>query len=322
MPVAKHAGTLLALCLAALLLGAASAQANNLAISNVSLTGHDTVNDFVLVQFDITWENSWRKTATPFNWDAVWVFIKYRVAGGDWMHATLNTTGHTAATGSTIDTASDGTGVFIYRDVVGMGTVNFTGVKLRWNYGADGVADNAVVDVEVLGIEMVYVPQGSFELGSGGVESGHFYEHDGMGSPDLTKTYTVGSEDAIEIGTATGNLWGTSTSGQNLIGPAGTLAAAFPKGYAAFYIQKYEISQGQYAEFLNLLTYDQQATRTAVAPNAVAGTKAMVLGTPFRNGIEIQTPGVASMMPAVYANDFTDDGVYDQSDDGQDIACN
>ena len=96
----------------------------------------------------------------------------------------------------------------------------------------------------------------------------------------------------------------------------------WPNGFGAFYIQKYEISQGQYAEFLNLLTYDQQATRTAVAPNAVAGTKAMTTGGVFRNAIEIQTPGVASTMPAVYANDFTDDGVYDQNDDGQDIACN
>ena len=72
-----------------------------------------------------------------------------------------------------------------------------------------------------------------------------------------------------------------------------------------------------------MLTYDQQATRTAVAPSSAAGTIAMTTENPtYRNGIEIQTPGVASTMPAVYANDFTDDGGYDQNDDGQDIACN
>ncbi len=85
MPVAKHAGILLTLCLAALLLGAASAQANNLTISNVSLTNQDTTNDFILVQFNISWDNSWRISGIdPNNYDAVWVFVKYRVVGGPW----------------------------------------------------------------------------------------------------------------------------------------------------------------------------------------------------------------------------------------------
>src|SRR5262249_10316729 len=38
-----------------------------------------------------------------------------------------------------------------------------------------------------------------------------------------------------------------------IICPSGlcSLTSAFPKGYNAFYIMKYEISQGQYADFLN-----------------------------------------------------------------------
>ena len=176
MPVAKHAGTRLTLCLAALLLGAASVQANNLAISNVSLTGQDTANDFILVQFDISWENSWRISGgDPNNWDAAWVFVKYRIAGGDWRHATLHTSGHTAPAGSTIDTPGDGTGIFIYRSADGTGMVTFNSVQLRWNYGADGLADNETdVEVQVLGIEMVYVPQGEFAAGSGGTGTDEF----------------------------------------------------------------------------------------------------------------------------------------------------
>ncbi|MFB3098500.1 MAG: formylglycine-generating enzyme family protein [Acidimicrobiia bacterium] len=262
MPVAKHAGTRLTLCLAALLLGAASAQANNLDISNVSLTGQDTVDNFILVQFDITWDNSWRISgADPDNYDAAWVFVKYRVAGGDWMHATLNTSGHTAPSGSAIDTPGDGKGVFIRRSADGTGMVTFNSVQLRWNYGADGLADNETdVEVQVLGIEMVYVPEGSFELGSGGTETDHFYEHDGTGTPDKTQTYTVSSEAAIIVGAANGNLFYDFVSGGGG-DQSGPIPAAFPKGFAAFYIQKYEISQGQYAEFLNLLTSTQAATR-------------------------------------------------------------
>ena len=33
----------------------------------------------------------------------------------------------------------------------------------------------------------------------------------------------------------------------------GPIPAAFPKGYNAFYVMKYEISQGQYTDFLNFL---------------------------------------------------------------------
>ncbi len=140
----------LMLCLVALLLGAASVQANNLTISNVSLTGQDTVNDFILVQFDITWKNSWRISGDdPDNYDAVWVFVKYRVAGDPWMHATLNfvdgtaaNDGHIEPSGATITTPVDGKGVFIYRSADDTGTFTLMEVQLRWNYGVDGLPDN------------------------------------------------------------------------------------------------------------------------------------------------------------------------------------
>ncbi len=45
---------------------------------------------------------------------------------------------------------------------------------------------------------------------------------------------------------------------------ARSLPAAFPKGYAAFYIMKYEISQEQYVGFLNKLTQTQQTARTGI----------------------------------------------------------
>ncbi len=301
------------LCLAVLLVGVGAAQANGLRISNIILTGQNTTSDFILVQFNITWDNGWRTTSAPNNWDAAWVFVKYRVGSEPWAHATLETSGHTAPSGSMIDTPGDAVGVFIYRDADGTGTVTFSNVQLRWDYAADGLAGNTDIDVQVFGIEMVYVPQGSFELGSGGTETDHFYEQ-----PSTGQTYTVSSEGTITVGTSSGDLYYSATeNGGDQMGP---IPAAFPKGFAAFYIQKYEISQGQYVAFLNTLTYDQQDTRTAVAPDEGAGTRA--LSASNRNAIEIQTPGVARMTPAVYANDFTDDGLYDQNDDGQTLACN
>ena len=137
-----------------------SAYANNLQVSNITLTGQNSTDDYYLVQFDLSWDNSWRGIAPANNWDAAWVFVKYRVGSDPWKHATLNETGHTAPTGSTIDTPADGKGVFIYRDAMGFGPNNWAGVQLRWNYGADGVGDSDAVEICVTGIEMVYVSGG------------------------------------------------------------------------------------------------------------------------------------------------------------------
>jgi len=84
------------------LLSGMATYANNIQVSNVSLTGWNSANDFTMVKFNLSWENSWRTSSTPSNWDAAWVFVKYRVNGGEWNHARLNDNGHQAATGSTV----------------------------------------------------------------------------------------------------------------------------------------------------------------------------------------------------------------------------
>ena len=88
------------LLLAVNLLFLQSAFANNVQVSNVTLTGQNAGSQFTLVQFDITWENSWRD---QINEDAAWVFIKYSTNGGPWQHATLATSGHTPPSGSFIN---------------------------------------------------------------------------------------------------------------------------------------------------------------------------------------------------------------------------
>ncbi len=63
--------------------------ANNITVSNISLENLNEPN-WVQIEFDLSWENSWRLSAGPSNWDAAWVFIKYRVNSGEWAHAQLN----------------------------------------------------------------------------------------------------------------------------------------------------------------------------------------------------------------------------------------
>jgi len=242
--------------------------ANNLVISNVLLTGQNTTSHYSMVKFDIAWENSWRVSTGPSNWDAAWVFIKYRKKNStEWNHATLHYVdgtgsgdGHTEPTNSDINSANDNGssgayGVFIHRNSnMTQGSVSYTGVRLRWDYGVDGLQDNDNVEVCVLGIEMVYVPQGSFYLGSGGSENYHFYKY-----PTSTNPYQVSSEAAITVGTTNDNLY--YAGGTNAGDQAGPIPTVFPKGYAAFYCMKYKITQKQYTEFLNKLTSTQDGTR-------------------------------------------------------------
>ncbi|MBK8626596.1 MAG: hypothetical protein IPN86_13825 [Saprospiraceae bacterium] len=317
----KHLSIILALCLATI-----AAHANNITISNVSITGQNNSQKFKLVQFDISWDNSWRVDYGPNNWDAAWVFVKYRrKSDNTWHHATLHYVdgtgsgdGHTEPANSNIastnDNGSGGAhGVFIHRTDLGQGTVTYTGARLRWNYGVDGLGDGDNVELAVMGIEMVYVPQGSFYVGSSGFDAGTFYTH-----PTISNPYQITSEAAITVGTTAGNLYYATGYGDQL----GPIPVGFPKGYAATYCMKYEITQGQYVTFLNRLIYAQQVTRTAVLPTSAAGTAAMTTGTLYRNGIDIMTPGVVSSTSAVYACNLDNDTIYDEANDGQSIACN
>ncbi len=245
-------------------------RANNIQLANVGLSGQNTTAHFSLIGFDVAWENSWRVSSNENNYDAAWVFAKFRKKGTtSWLHATLNTTGHTTGIGAAISTPADGKGIFIYRSADGIGNVSFTANKLRWNYGADGVLDSDSVEVNVYACEMVYVPQGAYNLGSNGDETGHFRRG------DKDSAYLVSSETAITVGPAATNL--TFTASTYTGSPAGPIPAAFPKGFNAFYCMKYECSQQQYVDFLNNLDAIRAANRnmggfTGTHPNLVTAT--------------------------------------------------
>ena len=294
------------------------AQANNIQVTSPTLTGNTGTS--ALVQFNLNWENSWRGGGVN-NWDAAWVFVKYRTIGGIWQHVLLNNTGHTAPAGSIIDlglltpggtpwnaTTNPTIGVFVRRSADGNGTFSLTGVQLRWDYAAQGLAYNDITQVQVFAIEMVHVLQGAFTAGSGGSEANAFtLTTINTANPTVTPGGT-GSLGGLAGGYPTGQTAPTNTS--------------WPNGFNAFYCMKYEMSQQGYVDFLNTLTYTQQMTRTVAPPNSTAGTGALSSGNSYRNGIDIQTPGVASSVPAVYACNLNDNGVYGDLTDGKDIACN
>jgi formylglycine-generating enzyme required for sulfatase activity len=267
----------------------APASANNLALTNVTLASQNTGAQTYQIQFDTSWNNSWYISGAPSstaNWDAVWVFAKFRKysggAWGNWAHCTLNNSGNTAATGSQMafggipygetaggipnSTITAYKGVFIYASGAETGSVSYTGNQIQWAYGTDGVGNTDKVEIRVFGVEMVYIPGYDSSLSESGF---NFY----VGDPGDTVTcpfyqgdnsanaYQITAESAITVGTSSGNLY--YDSGANC-GDRGTpIPAAFPKGYNAYYIMKYDITQREYAEFLNTLTATQQTNRWA-----------------------------------------------------------
>ena len=228
--------------------------ANHIQAENVTIT-HSEPDDWCRIKFDISWDNSWKDTT---NRDAAWVFVKYKKSGGAWKHATLsdNSTKHIAPSGSTIDAPSGGKGIFIYRSSDDTGSVDWNNIFLRWNYGTDGISKTDTVKVKVFAIEMVYIPEGSFALHTGGDgASANFEKADG----------TISSENALAEGAITWDRsessWCGAGTSDGSSGYNAALVANYPKGYKAIYCMKYEISQGQYADFLSLLTDAQDNNR-------------------------------------------------------------
>lgn len=251
-----------------------AACANNLQIQLASIASVDYANDYAYIEFDLSWDNTWRDTA---NWDAAWVFVKYRPQGqtGAWQHASIHTQGHQIPAAGNMEVPADGRGVFLYRNTHGSGSFSLASIQLRWDYGADGLADGTQVDIAVLGIEMVYVPTTAFYVGDGENRAGQVYGNFESGTSGAP--LQVSSEAALTLGGG-----GASSLGNNneegmyccngmLNGAADDfndvssqlLPAAFPKGFQAFYSMKYELTQQQYVDFLNMLSAVQTAPHTS-----------------------------------------------------------
>lgn len=271
---------------------------NNIQVSNVLLTDLDSEEGSVLVQFDLSWENSWRTNDLNgdgvTNWDAAWIFVKYQVDDGDWNHAELDFDGHNTGTGTPAliragvvneneafnSTTNPVVGVFIFRSIEGSGTFGISNVSLRWNYRQNGISNNARVNVRVFAIETVLVPRGQFYVGSGGTEPASLTQANiisGNTAPFLI-TSTPPTIQGNNESSSSSNL--SARSNIDLTGTStAELATYFPTGYGGFYCMKYSISQQQYVDFLNTLTqaqaderkYTGSSSRYAITGDIVGG---------------------------------------------------
>jgi len=202
------------------------------------------------VTFDLEWKNSWRidSMSAPSNWDAAWVFVKFSECDSlvtdlfpDWEHGKLDTVIANNSFGDLEPVLNNGN----------IGIADSLGVMLRrnsngifTNQGATSITlkipnfDPAkTYHVRVVAIEMVYVNQESFNIG-------------GISNQNRFDSVQIQNENAII-------LTSSATAPNNSV----SLSANFPKGFDGFHCMKYEISNGQYATFLNTINATQSANR-------------------------------------------------------------
>jgi hypothetical protein len=80
------------LAIATAMLTVTNLWSNNIQVTSPVLIGRDVsagtnnAANFTFVQFNLSWENSWRATV-PNNWDAAWVFVKFRLGTTDYRSA-------------------------------------------------------------------------------------------------------------------------------------------------------------------------------------------------------------------------------------------
>ncbi len=275
-----------------------NACANNLRLTGLSSDGKS-------VNVTVAWDNCWNMTAAPGNHDAVWLFAKVK-RQGLWQPLRWATepTAHVAEESGRLDLSpsADGLGIFLKTVAGAGGHMPETHLHVQL---AEAIVGGEF-EFAVYGIEMAWVNEGPFWLGDGA--SNFCLRDSATGQP-----YFVASENAIPAAAIT-------ASGANP--PAAPIAAAYPKGYGGFYLMKYEISQAQYAGFLQSLTYDQQAARTASGPAAPPTTPVMAGNSALRNGLVMATPGLAPDEPAYIACNAHADDSHWADDDGQNRACN
>ena len=134
-------------------------------IENVTLRMPSTDAQPASIIFDIAWENSFRD---DLNWDAVWVFVKFHEPGQPWRHAGISPApsahriGENNGVLATLTPSKDGRGIFLHRADTGFSSIDWDQVSLSWPLIGDGVARSTSVEIEVIALQMVNIPEGPF----------------------------------------------------------------------------------------------------------------------------------------------------------------
>jgi formylglycine-generating enzyme required for sulfatase activity len=147
---------------------------------------------------------------------------------------------------------SDKVGAFLRRSVNHpTQDISTTGAMLTVNYEACGLSEAAQVSATVIALEMVYIPQGAFFAGDRAASAAAFQRGGADNAP-----WPVSSESAINVTATAGNGYyyvSAGNAGEVASGSSFVIPAGFPKGFNGFYMMKYELTEGEWVEFVNSL---------------------------------------------------------------------
>ncbi|MEP5612783.1 MAG: SUMF1/EgtB/PvdO family nonheme iron enzyme [Cyclobacteriaceae bacterium] len=242
------------LLLLGIFLLASESFASDLEIKNVRSMDRRGMDGYpVSIIFDIEWNNSWNNKK---NRDEVWVFMKFNTPWNN--HVKLLPTGHKVlqtrkGVSPTIEVSEDSLGFFIYSSEAYRGDVNFK-LQILLDTTNQQISRNRLTGMKVHGLEMVYIPEGSFSVGSpdqDAIQRAALYQSDGNG--DYKGTFIISDESEITVAPENNALYYWSERDLYNGDQKGPIPADFPKGFDAFHVMKYELTQGQYAAFLNSL---------------------------------------------------------------------
>jgi formylglycine-generating enzyme required for sulfatase activity len=212
------------------------------------------------VRVRVAWENAWNNDR---NHDAAWIFFSARRGGqGPWRPVTFARAAGAGANRdglAMVEVPADRLGAFVFPAEKHRGKFDWTG-ELQFDPVA-GPAD-AAVEWRAFGIEMVHIPEGPFSVGDvdeKSVQMNAFFRSDAQGNP--AGRLRITSEAEIPVGPREGALWYKVATPEYQGDGQGPIPEAFPKGFKAFYMMKYELTQGLYAEFLNHISEQASALR-------------------------------------------------------------
>lgn len=228
----------------------------------------DSANSKNQITFTISWNNSWH---TERNHDAAWVFIKYINASGltGFRHAKVLPGGHSLHSNEiknspqpTIEVPNDSIGFFIFPSRKYRGNISWT-VTISLDNRISGQINNSNWIPGVFAMEMVRIPESKFSVGEADSAAARknfsLFSSDGKGLQE--KPFEVTSENPINISPSKGDLYYHTSVPQYHGDRRGPIPASFPKGYQSFYMMKYEITQGEYANFLNAISANASYAR-------------------------------------------------------------
>ena len=280
------------------LLSLGTPHASNAAELRVS-EGTVVVEDGIAyVDVNVSWRLSWNDAT---NYDAAWLFVNVpRRRGGIPLklapsgHRTLRNA-HPDQPDAAFDVAADSLGTFVYRDAQadGRGPNDW---RLRLQIALPDDVEPSVLPetVEVYGVEMVYVPKGPFYAGDPQppteAPTNSLFEvtSDTASSP----AYRIDDDGPIRVCDGPGTLCYPKLDNPydslRVGDMQGPIPETFPTGYDAFYLMKYELTQGQYVDFLNSMSGNQHAQRSPIGAAEYRST---------RGSIEIVSDGYVAGRP-------------------------